>query len=118
VKSLGFVNDNELRTLYENAACFVFPSFYEGFGLPPLEAIAVGCPVVIARAASLPEVFGDVAAYCDPYSPLDIARRISYVLQGERPSRESLWARAARFTWEDCALKTWSILLEALSRFN
>ncbi len=115
IKNLGFVTDAELRALYENAACFVFPSFYEGFGLPPLEALTVGCPVVVSRTASLPEVFGNAAVYCDPHSPEDIARQISLVLRGGHGSRESLVAYAAGFTWQRCARETWSILLRAMN---
>lgn len=114
VKELGFVNDHELRSLYENAACLVFPSFYEGFGLPPLEALNVGCPVVVARTASLPEVLADAAVYCDPYSSEDIARQIRSVLRGEHPPRESLSRYASQFTWERCARETWRILEKAL----
>jgi glycosyltransferase involved in cell wall biosynthesis len=114
VTELGFVNDAELRTLYENAACFVFPSFYEGFGLPPLEALTLGCPVVVSRAASLPEVFGGAATYCDPWSPEDIAKQISRVAAGQHPTREEAVEHALQFTWESCARKTWSILLAAL----
>lgn len=109
-RSLGFVNDNELRTLYENAACFAFPSFYEGFGLPPLEAAALGCPVVVSNAASLPEIFGQAALYCDPHSPEDIARQIKRASAGEHASRERISAQAASLTWSACAKKTWSIL--------
>jgi glycosyltransferase involved in cell wall biosynthesis len=114
VKELGFVSDAELRTLYEHAACFVFPSFYEGFGLPPLEALTLGCPVIVARAASLPEVFSDAAIYCDPASPEDIARQISRVLGGQYPNKEIALKRAASFTWQRCARQTWDILLRAL----
>ena len=114
VKALGFVSDEELRSLYEHAACFVFPSFYEGFGLPPLEAMTLGTPVVVSRAASLPEVFGDAALYCDPHSPEDIARQISQVLQGNMPSRERALKHASGFTWERCARQTWDVLLRAL----
>jgi len=99
-----------LRSLYENAACFVFPSFYEGFGLPPLEALSLGCPVVVGRAASLPEVFRDAAVYCDPYSPEDIAHQIARVLEGEHPGRPAMLNHAARFTWETCARKTWEVV--------
>lgn len=63
---VGFVTDGELRALYEHAAAYVHPAYYEGFGLPPLEAMALGCPVICSRAASLPEVCGDAAVYFDP----------------------------------------------------
>ncbi len=114
VKQMGFVTDAELRTLYEHAACFVFPSFYEGFGIPPLEALTLGTPVVVSRAASLPEIFGAAATYCDPYSPEDIARQISAVLQDKTPRRLDAIRYASQFTWENCARQTWSILLDAL----
>ena len=117
IKELGFVNDGELRSLYENAACFAFPSFYEGFGFPPLEAMTLGTPVVVSRAASLPEVFGDVALYCDPHSPRDIANSIRDALQGKAPSGDTARSYAARFTWENCARETWDILVK-LMLFN
>lgn len=115
VKELGFVSDAELRTLYENAACFVFPSFYEGFGIPPLEALMLGTPVVVSRAASLPEVFGDTVLYCDPYSPEDIADQISKVLMGQGPRKEMSLKHASTFTWERCARETWATLIRHLS---
>lgn len=111
IKDLGFVNDSELRSLYENAACFVFPSFYEGFGLPPLEALAVGCPVIVSQAASLPEIFGSAATYCDPHSPQDIANKIVQLLGGEHPGWDTNLKYAAKFTWDRCARITWSTLL-------
>lgn len=114
VRYLGAVSDSELRTLYENAACLVFPSFYEGFGLPPLEALTLGCPVVVSRAASLPEVFGSSVVYCDPHSPQDIAEQISRVMHGDHPGRDAVLAHAATFTWERCARQTWDILLRAM----
>ena len=113
-RETGTVTDPELRSLYENAGCFVFPSFYEGFGLPPLEALTIGCPVVVSRAASLPEVFGDAVTYCDPHSPNDIARQISRVMNGEHPDRGVALRHASRFTWEQCARETWSVLLNAM----
>ena len=106
VRWAGYVSDGELRALYQRAQCLVHPSFYEGFGLPPLEAMSCGCPVVASRAASLPEVLGDAALYCDPRSPEDIARRIAE-LSADPGLRDELRrrgaARAAGFRWRDCA---------------
>lgn len=116
VRRLGVVSDAELRTLYENAGCFVFPSFYEGFGLPPLEALTLGCPVIVSRMAALPEVFGGAAAYCDPYSAVDIAAQIRQVMTGDDESApERRKAYAAQFTWERCAEQTWAILMKVMS---
>ncbi len=72
----GYVADEELVSLYRHAKFFIFASLYEGFGLPPLEAMACDCPCVVASAASLPEVCGSAALYCDPYSIEDIADNI------------------------------------------
>jgi glycosyltransferase involved in cell wall biosynthesis len=115
VREIGFVSDGELRSLYENAVCFVFPSLYEGFGIPPLEALTLGTPVIASRAAALPEVLGDAAVYCDPHSPRDIAEKIRQVLQGRAPEREAAQLHASRFTWKGCARQTWEILLQTIS---
>ena len=102
----GYVSEGELRSLYKYAACFVQASTYEGFGLPPLEAMALGTPVVCSRAASLPEICGDAAFYFDPYSPDDIARSINAVI-GDLGLRQRLikagWARAQFYNWDDSA---------------
>jgi len=106
VKYLGYVTDQELKALYEQAACFVYPSFYEGFGLPPLEAMACGCPVIVSSTSSLPEVCGNAALYCNPASPEDIASKISMILM-DRGLRQELKAKgianAQNFSWERCA---------------
>src|SRR5438105_7080560 len=102
----GYVTDGELRALYENAACFIFPSFYEGFGLPPLEAMHCGCPVIVSDRASLPEVCGEAAVYCDPDDPADIARQLRLVLTSSalrRELREAGLARARSFGWQRSA---------------
>jgi glycosyltransferase involved in cell wall biosynthesis len=116
VKYLGYVSDGELRALYENAACFVFPSFYEGFGLPPLEAMALGCPVVASYAASMPEVCGDAVLYCDPHDPADLAGQIRRLV-GDEDLREDLsrrgLERAERFSWDRCARETLAVIEEA-----
>ncbi|HJR16394.1 MAG TPA: glycosyltransferase family 1 protein [Gemmatimonadales bacterium] len=106
LRMTGYVSDAELRALYENAACFVYPSFYEGFGLPPLEAMACGCPVVVSRAASLPEVCGDAAVYCDPRDPADIARAMEQVLAdsaAQEDLRRRSLERARSFSWKRSA---------------
>ena len=111
VHFLGYVNDSELRALYERAHCFVYPSLYEGFGLPPLEAMACGCPVIVSDAASLKEVCGAAALYCDPESYEDIAAKISLLL-ADTSLREKLcetgkmWA--TKFQWIDTARAIWN----------
>jgi len=119
VKFAGYVSDAELRTLYDHADCFVYPSFYEGFGLPPLEAMACGCPVIVSNQASLPEVCGDAAIFCDPYNPEDIAEKIRLVITDEalrERLREKGLEHAKRFTWERCAKKTLSVIEEVLGK--
>jgi glycosyltransferase involved in cell wall biosynthesis len=100
VESRGHVSLDELVGLYRSAAALVYPSLYEGFGIPCVEAMACGCPVACSRVASLPEVCGDAAVYFDPESIEDIARGIGEVLT--RPPTGGI-ERAARFTWDECA---------------
>lgn len=106
VRRLGYITDRELRAIYENARALVYPSLYEGFGLPPLEAMACGCPVIVSNVASLPEVCGDAALYCDPRDPQQIAARIADLLDQPR-LREELRTRALlrsrQFRWVDTA---------------
>jgi glycosyltransferase involved in cell wall biosynthesis len=105
VHPAGYTTDAELRALYENAICLVYPSLYEGFGLPPLEALVCGCPVIVSRTASLPEVCGDAALYCDPRDPEDIARTIE-LIQAPRQRNDLRRAgpeRARLFTWASAA---------------
>jgi glycosyltransferase involved in cell wall biosynthesis len=104
--TLGYVSDEKLKALYENAACFVFASLYEGFGLPPLEAIASGCPIVVSRVAALPEVFGGVAVFCDPYSAEDIGRAVEQALQSPPASPDELRQFAGKYSWRTCARET------------
>ena len=100
------VSDAELKAWYAHAALFVFPSHYEGFGLPPLEAMACGCPCLLSTAASLPEVFGDAAAYCDPNDVQDVAQRMRDLLQNEplrMMYRHRGLARASSYSWDRSA---------------
>jgi glycosyltransferase involved in cell wall biosynthesis len=116
VRFLGFVPFETLRCFYESAAAFVFPSRYEGFGLPPLEAMACGTPVVTSNVSSLPEVVGDAAVLVNPENVFDIARGIRSVLLDEelrsrliRRGRE----QAARFSWSWTARQVLEIYKEA-----
>jgi glycosyltransferase involved in cell wall biosynthesis len=103
VHVLGNVGLEELVHLYQRAAAVVFPSLYEGFGLPPLEAMACGCPVASSVAASLPEVCGDAARYFAPENPDEIAAAVSDVLADPGTWSARGIARAAEFTWERSA---------------
>jgi glycosyltransferase involved in cell wall biosynthesis len=103
VRFFGFVPDETLACLYRLASLFVFPSLYEGFGLPPLEAMASGTPVVTSNVSSLPEVVGDAALLIDPYEPEALADAMRSVLS-DPALRESLrergLARAREFSWD------------------
>ncbi len=104
----GYLSDDELIKYYNKASLFVFPSFFEGFGIPPLEAMACGCPCVVSNVASLPEVCGDAAYYVNPYDIDDIARGIEKVLTDEN-LRQTLikkgFENVKRFSWENSAKK-------------
>jgi glycosyltransferase involved in cell wall biosynthesis len=112
---IGRVDDAGLRALYEAAACFLFPSTYEGFGLPAVEAMACGCPVLAARAGALPETCGDAAAYCDPTSAGDIARQLAGLLDAPdrlAALRQAGPARAAEHSWPAAAARLRDVILE------
>jgi glycosyltransferase involved in cell wall biosynthesis len=115
----GFVDQNELTDLYRRAAALVYPSLYEGFGLPPLEAMASGCPVAASNAGSIPEVCGDAAVLFDPTEPAAIAAGIEQALnRGAELSRTGV-AHAATFTWERCVqahLELFTELIRAARR--
>jgi glycosyltransferase involved in cell wall biosynthesis len=109
----------ELARLYRSAVCLLFPSFYEGFGLPALEAMAHSCPVVASGIPALREVCGDAALYCDPNDPSDIAKNIRLVADNP-PLRERLrqngLARVKEFSWDKCARQTFAILSQVIAR--
>jgi glycosyltransferase involved in cell wall biosynthesis len=116
VRFLGFVPFETLRCFYQNAAAFVFPSRYEGFGLPPLEAMACGSPVITSNVSSLPEVVGDAAVLVNPENVFDIARGIRDVLLNDHLRDEMIRRgreQAARFSWERTARQVLEIYLEA-----
>ncbi len=117
VEFTGYVSDNELKELYRKAKLFLFPSLYEGFGLPPLEAMACGTPVVVSNAASLPEVCGDAAYYVNPYDINDIAKGIETVLKDEELQKELIQKglkRVKLFSWEKSAKKLIKVIEEVL----
>jgi len=103
VRLLGYVSDSELRALYENALAFVFPSIYEGFGIPPLEAMVCGCPVLASTAASIPEVCGDAALYFDPRSSEELAALMLKIASDETlrmELRDRGYRRSQQFSWD------------------
>jgi glycosyltransferase involved in cell wall biosynthesis len=108
----GYVPDGDLPYLYNGASLFAYPSRYEGFGLPPLEAMACGCPVVTSNTSSLPEVVGDAGIMVDPEHSDDLADAMQKVLS-DSSLRDSLrskgLARAATFSWNRCARETLEI---------
>jgi glycosyltransferase involved in cell wall biosynthesis len=117
VRFFGFVPERTLAALYRLATVFVFPSQYEGFGLPPLEAMACGTPVVTSNVSSLPEVVGNAAVLVDPHDGEAIAVGLSRVLDDPAFAadlREKGQIQAKKFNWEDSARKTLSGYLEAL----
>jgi glycosyltransferase involved in cell wall biosynthesis len=113
----GWVSDPELAELYAGAACFVLPSFQEGFGLPVLEAMARGVPVACSDIPALTEVARDAAAYFDPHDPGSIAHTITRVTSDQRLARglvERGYERCRRFTWERTAQATLASYARAL----
>lgn len=113
VKFIGYVTDEELKALYENAFCFIYPSLYEGFGLPPLEAMSVGCPVIVSKRASLPEICDIGAIYCDPLSPYDIRRKIDMLYKDanlQSDLKKIGFLRSKRFLWRRSAEKILDIV--------
>lgn len=106
IKWLGRVSDAELKNYYAHALCFVYPSLYEGFGIPPLEAMACGTPVIVSAIPSLEEVCGDAALYVNPYDEKDIAKAINDIVS-LKGLRDDLRARgiehSSQFSWKKSA---------------
>jgi glycosyltransferase involved in cell wall biosynthesis len=119
VLHLGPLDDAPLKALYQHALALVFPSLYEGFGLPPLEAMACGCPVVASHAAAIPEVCGDAALYFDPRSQEGLVAALCQIT-GDAALRERLiaagQAQARRFRWSAAAAELLSLLPAEASR--
>lgn len=119
VRFTGYLDDADLPALYSAARAFVFPSLYEGFGLPPLEAMACGAPVITSNVSSLPEVVGDAALLADPYQIDELADAIGRVLDDAglaQTLRDRGQARAAQFTWTRAAREMLTVYEQALAR--
>lgn len=114
-----YVSDNQLIFLYKNAFCLVLPSFYEGFGIPVLEAMNFGCPVVASFFSSLPEIGGDASLYFDPKNPDDLFEKLKS-LKENKGLRKELIAKGRQrikdFSWEKCAEQTLQIIIETANK--
>lgn len=113
----GYISDAQLEILYQEACAYVFPSLYEGFGLPPLEAMARSCPVVSSDKASLPEILGDSVLYFDPENEDDMLEKIERLLN-DRELRNSLVIKGLeqvkKYSWWECANKTLAVYQQIL----
>lgn len=119
VRFLGFVDAPTLSIFYARAAAFVFPSLHEGFGLPPLEAMAHGTPVVSSNASALPEVLGEAALYVNPENVFDISRGIRQLLLDDKLRRwlaEQGRAQVAKFSWEKSVERVLAVYGETANR--
>lgn len=113
----GFVSDPELRWLYENAECYVLPSLSEGFGLPGLEAMVHGCPVVSSNATCLPEIYGEAAHYFNPTSVDDMQNKIQEVLDDKKLRNKLIkkgYTQIKKYSWEKMAKETLEVYKKAL----
>lgn len=114
----GHVSEQVLKAYFVHADALVLPSLYEGFGFPPLEAMACGCPAIVSNVASLPEVCGEAALYFDPLKPQDIADKILKLLTNQslqEELRRNGHEQAKQFSWEKCARETLEVIQSILA---
>ncbi len=119
VKFLENVTDEDLPLFYKNALCFVLPSLYEGFGLPVLEAMQNGCPVITSNTSSLPEAGGDAALYVDPKDANDISDKIQKLISNKKLRDDMIekgYKQVKKFSWEKTAEETLKVLEEAAKK--
>jgi glycosyltransferase involved in cell wall biosynthesis len=112
VDFMGFVSDSRLNTLYQKSLVFVTPAFIEGFGLPGIEAMASGTPVISSRASCLPEVYGNAALFFDPHSAVDLADQIKHLMTSPQLREKMVTMglkRVSRFSWGKMGQETWKI---------
>src|SRR2546429_9502287 len=114
----GYLDDEELRALYSTCRIFVYPSLYEGFGLPPLEAMACGAPVIAGRVAALQEVLGSAARLVDPLNVEVLARSMVELIENDEERRRLASngpKHAAKFSWEETARRTLQVYRDVVS---
>ena len=119
IKVLGFVSDTELKWLYQKAACYVLPSLSEGFGLPGLEAMAHGCPLVSSNATCLPEIYGDAALYFNPLNTDDMVLKIERLLKNPDLAKELVakgHKQLAKYSWQRMAEQTLQIYVQVFTK--
>jgi len=119
IRLVGFVSDEDLPATYAGAAVFVYPSLYEGFGLPPLEAMASGAPVIVSNRSSLPEVVGDAGIQVEALDAEALATRMRELLEDDALRTRLAQAgreRSRQFTWDRCIDQTLAVYGEAISR--
>lgn len=114
-------SDKELSELYTRASLFVFPSLYEGFGIPILEAYACHCPIAISNTSCFPEIAGDAAIYFDPYSVKDIANTIEAIIYNPQKANELIQKGIKRlelYSWEKTVVETEETYKKAIQGYN
>ena len=115
VKVMGYISDKELKEMYKNASAYLYPSLYEGFGIPILEAQACGCPVITSNISSMPEVAGKGAILVDPYNIEEIAKAMEKIIKDKKLREELIkegYKNIKRFSWEKCARETLKVYEE------
>jgi glycosyltransferase involved in cell wall biosynthesis len=115
----GFVSDEDLAVLYKKAVALVLPSLSEGFGLPGLEAMAAGCPVLSSTSGALPEIYADAAIYFDPKNEAELIEKIREIKENREYRKKMIELgkdRAKMFSWDKCAEETLDVYKEILSK--
>src|SRR3989338_6349809 len=113
VEVVGFVKNDKIADWYRHAAALVTASKMEGFGIPPLEAMSVGCPAIVSDIPVFHEVYGDAAAYFDQNDPQDIAHVIKETLPKSRELIKKGYQQVAKYSWEKCVAETYKVYLES-----